>query len=79
MAVPMAYGGFQARGPIGAAVAGLHHSHSNAWSELHLRPAYTTAHGNTGSLIHWLRPGIDPVSSWFLVGFISAAPRWEPQ
>ena len=32
---------------------------------------YTTAHGNTTSLTHWVRPGIEPVSSWILV-FISA-------
>ena len=37
-AVPAAYGRSQARGPIGAAAACLHHSHSNAGSELHLRP-----------------------------------------
>ena len=34
----MAYGSSQARGWIGAAATGLHHSHSNAGSELHLRP-----------------------------------------
>ena len=34
---------------------------------------YTTA----GSLTHWARPGIEPATSWFLVGFISAAPRQE--
>ena len=28
----------QARGGIGAVAAGLHHSHSNARSELHLQP-----------------------------------------
>ena len=28
-AQPLAYGGSQARGPIAAAAAGLHHSHSN--------------------------------------------------
>ena len=33
----MAYGSSQVRGPIGAAVAGLHHSHSNARSKLHLQ------------------------------------------
>ena len=33
----MAYGGSQARGRIGAAAAGLHHSHSNLGSELCLR------------------------------------------
>ena len=35
-AVLMACGGSQARGPIGAAATGLHHSHSNTGSELHL-------------------------------------------
>ena len=24
-----------------------------------------------------MRPGIEPATSWFLVGFISAAPQWE--
>ena len=38
---------------------------------------YTTAHGNAGSLTHWARPGIEPATSWFPVGFISAAPRRE--
>ena len=38
---------------------------------------YTTAHGNAESLTHWTRPGIEPATSWFLVGFVSAASRWE--
>ena len=38
---------------------------------------YTTAHGNAGSLTHWARPGIERASSWFLVGFVSTAPRRE--
>ena len=37
-AVPVAYGGSQARGWIGAVAASLHHSHSNARSELRLQP-----------------------------------------
>ena len=37
-AAPSAYGGSQARGPIGAVAIGLHHSHSNTGSEPHLRP-----------------------------------------
>ena len=37
-AAPAAYGGSQARGPIGATAAGLYHSHSHAGSEPHLRP-----------------------------------------
>ena len=35
---PAAYGGFQARGQIGAGAASLHHSHSNARSEWCLQP-----------------------------------------
>ena len=67
-AEPTAYAGSQARGQIGAAAAGLHHSHSNARSKLQSL-TYTTAHGNNGSLTHRGRPGIKPVSSWILVGF----------
>ena len=37
-AIPVAFGGSQARGGIGATVAGLWHSHSNTGSELHLQP-----------------------------------------
>ena len=37
-AAPMAYGGSQARGQIGAAAPGLCHSRSNSGSEPHLRP-----------------------------------------
>ena len=40
---------------------------------------YTSAHGNTGSLTHWVRLGIEPTTSWFLVGFVSAAPWREFQ
>jgi len=38
---------------------------------------YTTAQGHARSLTHWVRPGMEPVSSWTLVGFVSAAPLWE--
>ena len=37
-ASPTAYGGSQARGPIGAVAAGLHQSHSNAGSKPSLQP-----------------------------------------
>ena len=37
-ATPMAYGGSQARGLVGAFAAGLRQSHSNVGSEPHLRP-----------------------------------------
>jgi len=35
---PVAYGGSQARGPIGATAPSLHHSHSNTGSKPHLQP-----------------------------------------
>ena len=38
---------------------------------------YTTAHGIARSLTHWVRPGIEPTTSQFLVRFISAVPQWE--
>ena len=28
-------------------------------------------------LIYWARPGIEPTSSWILVGFATAEPQWE--
>ena len=39
--------------------------------------SYTTAHSNTGSLTHRARPGMEPTTSWFLVGFISTIPWRE--
>ena len=36
-------------------------------------PTYTTAHGNAGSLTYWVRPRKKPATSWFSVGFVSAA------
>ena len=38
---------------------------------------YTTAHSNAGSSNHWVRPGIEPATLWFLVGFVSTMPRRE--
>ena len=37
----------------------------------------TIAHCNTGSLTHWVGPGIEPMSSWMLVRLISTVPWWE--
>ena len=37
----------------------------------------STAHCDGISLTHWERPGIGPMSSWILVGFISDARQWE--
>jgi len=43
IAKPVAHGNSQARGPIGAIAASLHHSHSKAGSELHLPPTFHLA------------------------------------
>ena len=72
-AIPMAYGGSQARGQIRAS-----HWPTPQPQQRQIRATsgtYTTAPGNTGSIIHWVRPGIKPVSSWILVRFVSTAPR----
>ena len=38
---------------------------------------YTTAHSNAVSLTHRVRPGIEPASSWLLVGLVTTEPQWE--
>ena len=38
---------------------------------------YTAAHANARNLTHWVRLGIEPLSSWILVGFVSAEPQRE--
>ena len=66
----VAYGGSHATGWIGAVAAGPCHSRSNARSEPRLQS--TPQLMATGSLTHWVRPGIKPASSWILVILISA-------
>ena len=71
-AAPMAYESSQARGRIRSAAANLQHSHSNSnsSSEPCLWP-YATAQGNAGWVTYWAKPGMEPVSSWILVGFLT--------
>ena len=38
---------------------------------------YIATYGNARSLSHWMRPGMEPTSSWILVRFLSAEPQWE--
>ena len=38
---------------------------------------YTTAHGNTRSLTHQVRPGIEPMSLWIQVRFVTTDLQWE--
>jgi len=64
MAIPAVNGSFQARSQIRASAAGLCHSNTRS-------ATYTTGHGNARSLTHCMRPGIEPISSLILVGFIT--------
>ena len=56
---PMAYGGSQARGRIGATAASLtpQPQQHRIWA---VSATYTRVHSNTGSLTHWGRPGMEP-------------------
>ena len=67
-ATPSAYGSSQARGWIGAAAAGLCHSHNNTRSELHLWPVLQLV-AMPDPLTNWMKPGIEPKFSWVLVRF----------
>ena len=60
----------QVKGQIGAATASLYHNHRNAriWT---MFAAYTIAQGNAILLTHRARPGIEPTSSWILVGSVT--------
>ena len=75
-ATPAAYGSFQVRDGIGAAAAGLRHSHSSMGSKPHLPPT-PQLRATGGALIHWARPGIKPTSLWILVGSVTTEPRCE--
>ena len=67
-ATSMTYGGSQTMGSIGAVAAGLCQS---------CVCNLPTAHGNARFLTHWVRPGIEPATLWFLVGFVFPVPWWE--
>ena len=71
-ATPIANGGSQARGQLGIVAAG----HSNAGSKPRLECIHHSSwqHQILSSLS---KPGIEPVSSWILVRFISTEPWWE--
>ena len=56
-AAPEAYGGSQARGQIGAAAAGLHHSHSNIRSKPCRRPTLQLMARRILNPLSWARVG----------------------
>ena len=71
-AAPAAYGGSPARGLISAVSPGRRPMpEPQQWGIQATSVTHTTAHGNTRSLTHWERPGVEPTTSWFLAGFIN--------
>ena len=65
-AVPTAYGSFRARGQMGAAAAGLCHSHSKTRSKLRL---WSTPRPQQREITKWAQ-GSNPHPSWILVMFL---------
>ena len=43
--------------------------------KLELQPTY--AAGNAGSLTHWMKPGIEPTSSWMLDRLLTSELQWD--
>ena len=64
--IPVAYGGSQTRCLI----------YTTATAMPDLSCIFDLHHWGV-SLTHWVRPGIEPTTSCFLVRFISSAPWWE--
>ena len=62
-ATPVAYGSSQARGQIGTGAY-------NTWDPSHICHLHYSS-CNSGSLTPWVGPGIEPTSSWILVGFVN--------
>ena len=74
-ATPEAYGGSQARGSQARdSQATPQPQQHGLWA---MSATYTTAHSTARPLTHWVRPGTEPATSWFLVRFISALPWRE--
>ena len=64
-ATPVAYGSFQARGPIGAAAEA--YATAIATPDLSHLCNLHTAHSNARSLTHWAQPGIEAASGLLLL------------
>ena len=72
-----AYGGSQARGLIDRRYSCWPTPQPQQHQICAVSLTYTRLHSNAGSLTHWVRSGIKPTTSWFLVGFLSTVPWWD--
>ena len=70
----LSYGGSQARDQIQVAAAGL--CHSTAAQDPSLVCNLHCRSWQRQITDHWARPGIEPTSSWILVGFVSLLLPW---
>ena len=61
---------------IRAAAACLHQSHSNIGSESHVCNLHRSS-WQCQILNPLRRPGIEPISAWIPVGFLTTEPQWE--
>ena len=75
MAAPAAYGYSQARGWISCSCQPMPQPRNTGILATSVN--YTKSHGNARSLTHWSRPGMEPASSWILVGFVTTDPWRE--
>jgi len=76
-AAQLAYSSFQARGRISCSCRPTPQPQQcQIWASC---ATYPRAHSNTRSLTHWAGPGIEPSSSWILVGIATAEPQWKLQ
>ena len=70
MPAPTAYGSFQARVKSELQLPSIPQPlQCQIWA---VSAICTTGYSNIGSLTHWVRPGIKPMCSWILVGFITS-------
>lgn len=75
-ATPMAHGSSQARGRNQSCSCWPTPQPQQRQNQA-TSSTYTRAHSNARSLMHWVRPRIEPASSWIFVRFISVEPRRE--
>ena len=73
-AAPVAYGGSQTRGPVGAIAAGLCQSHSKEGSELHL---WTTPQLPATPILNPLSKARDRNCILMVLVGLTTEPRWE--
>ena len=76
-AISLAYESSQARGRIGTVGCWPMPQPPQPHQIQAVSGTYSTVHGNTRSLTIWVTPGIEPATSWILVGFVATELQWK--